>query len=172
MKHTIKYCFENKKIGSFYCDLQNTEAHYTGYINAYNEREVVISHITPAGLYDGYILRRIEDFHRIDYDGSYEKKIEKLYQLRKQKHDQICFSEELFYSIVNYANENRSIVSIYFDDDYITGLISNYNDNCIFVNCINDDGQYNGVSSVLIDCISHIEIDTENEQNLSLLYFD
>lgn len=172
MKNTIEHCFESEKIVSLYCDAQNTESHYTGYINAYNQNEIVISHITANGSYDGYILRRIDDIYRIDYDGSYERKIDKLYRLRKQKHDRIPSSKELFFSIVNYAKENRLILSFYFEGSYITGLILNYNNDSVLVNCINDDGQCNGVSSVLIDNISYVELDTENEQSLSLLYFD
>ena len=82
-------CFENKKIASFFCNQNDTNLHLTGYVEKFNESELLIAHVSAHGYYDGYILKHLEDIYRIDYDGEYENKIEKLYKVKNQKHSSI-----------------------------------------------------------------------------------
>lgn len=74
MLKSLNYCYKNKKAVSLFCNRNDTEQHLTGFIGKVNDSEVLIYHITNCGYYDGYILKRIDDIFRIDYEGEYEKK--------------------------------------------------------------------------------------------------
>ena len=169
----IEYCYLNKKISSFYCNPDDCDAHYTGFVERFNDSEILIAHITPNGYYDGYVLKRISDIYRVDYDGEYEKKIEKLYTLRAQKHSRIDTCEKnngaLLFAVLDYAKDNNLVVSLDFEDSHISGLINCYNDTIVKLCSINDNGKKDGLAIVKLDNILSIDLDTEYEQNLNIL---
>ena len=79
MLKSIDYCFRNKIVASFYCNGGGKCEVLVGYIERYNDDEILIAHISSHGNYDGFILKHLADIYRIEYAGKYEKKIEKLY---------------------------------------------------------------------------------------------
>ena len=171
MINSIIHCYENEKIASIYCDLDDSEKHYTGYIKKVDETSFLIAHITPHGFYDGYILRGTEEVYRIDYESEYEKKIEKLYKFRNQSHNLSIPNEvSLFYSVLKSAKQNSLIVSFIFENSHISGFVKNYDENLIYINCVNDNGFEDGFSVINIDDVLILEVDTEYEQDLNLLH--
>lgn len=176
MLKAINYCYQNKKIASFYCNQADSEIHLTGYVEKFNESEILIAHISANGYYDGFILIHTDDIYRIDYDGDYEKKIEKLYHLKKQSHQPIdTFTQgedEILYSLLDYAKNNGHIISLYFEDSCLSGLVDSYDDNIIYLSVISDYGIKNGISIVNVDEVSMVCVDTDDEQDLKILYRD
>lgn len=169
LKKSIAYCFNQNKVVSLYCDRENIEKHLTGYICSYNEDEILISHITPSGYYDGFILKHIKDIFRIDYDGEYERKIEKLYNLKEQSHYKISiYSESILYPILEYAKENSHIVCLELQNNNISGFVNEISD-FIHLKVIDDYGLENGISVIDIDEVITISVDTEDEQDLKLI---
>jgi len=174
MLRSIKYCYDNKLIASFYCNQNDTNGHLTGYIEKYNESEILIAHISMHGYYDGFILKHIEDIYRIDYGGEYEQKIENLYVLKKQtsRHiDTFCEDDsEILYSLLDYAKENNVLVSLEFYDNFISGLINGYDDGIVYLSIINEYGVEKGVSIINVDEVDTVCVDTDDEQDLKILY--
>ncbi len=173
MLKSIEYCFNHKKISSFYCNKENTNLHLTGYIARYNDSEILISHINSHGNYDGFILKHIEDIYRIDYDGEYENRIERLYKLKNQSHNIInTFNsdEEILYSLLDYAKENDYIASLEFQDNFISGLINGYDNSMVYLSIINEYGTADGTTIIDIDEVISVAIDTDDEQDLRILY--
>ncbi|MEG2081278.1 MAG: hypothetical protein RRZ68_06940 [Oscillospiraceae bacterium] len=170
MVTTIDYCFRNNKVVSFYFDKEDNQVHLTGLIQCYNENEILISHISPRGEYDGFILKKIDDLYRIDYDGEYEKKIQQLYELKNQSHSVIkCSEDGILYPLLNFADDNNYMMSFELQNDKITGLINEYND-FIYVSTINDNGFNSGITVIDIDEVITFSCDTDYEQDLSFLY--
>lgn len=171
MLRNIENCYINNKIVSFYDDKDYTNAHYTGFIAAYNDSEILINHITPSGYYDGYILKRIEDIFRVDYDGNYEIKIEKLYNLRNQHHQQITFiQDEILYTLMDFAIQNKLIISLEFCNDTLSGFIIDYQDEVITLEIIDEFGKSHGISVVNLNEVDVFYVDTDDEQDLKLLH--
>ncbi len=54
-------------------------------IYAIGRQDFLIKHITPHGLADGYILKKIDSVMHLEISGQYEKKIEKLYSKKESK---------------------------------------------------------------------------------------
>ena len=77
---------ENNNIVSIFCDEDDTSMFLEGYIYAIGRQDFLIKHITPHGLADGYILKKIDSVMHLEISGQYEKKIEKLYSKKNQRH--------------------------------------------------------------------------------------
>lgn len=61
-----------------------------------SESHFLLAHISPQGIYDGFIVKSLENVFEIKYDGKYEKKISNLYQLQNQSHKKVeCGTETL-----------------------------------------------------------------------------
>lgn len=171
--NSIMYCYENRKVASFYCNQSDVTLHLTGYVEKFNESEVLIAHISEHGYYDGYILKHEEDIFRIDYDGAYEKKIEKLYIAKRQLHPHIDTflddKDEIFYSLLNYAKIHDLVITVDLGDCYLSGLVNNYEDDTLFLAIIDDSGAKNGMSVIKTDEILTVSVDTDDEQDLNIL---
>ena len=174
MINSIDYCFRNKIVASFYCDDGNRQNLCVGYIEKFNDSEILLSHISPHGNYDGFILKHIEDVRRIDYGGNYEKKVKKLYKLKKQTHDVIqTFNpddDEILYSLLDFAKQNDYIVSFEFAENSISGIINGYTDDVIYLDVIDNYGAENGISIINANEILSVAVDTDHEQDLKLLH--
>ena len=72
---------ENNDIVSIFCDEDDTSMFLEGYIYAIGRQDFLIKHITPHGLSDGYILKKIDSVMHLEISGQYEKKIEKFYNI-------------------------------------------------------------------------------------------
>lgn len=169
MIKTIGKCLENKKVTSFYFDKEDNSRHLTGYVHCYNEYELLIAHITPRGEYDGYIWNKMEDLYRVDYDGEYEKKIERLYEIKKQHHPAVNGDEDdIMESLLKFACENNYLVSVWLQDDEVTGFVEEYDD-VICLKVINDNGIENGTAVIDVNEVVRVVCDTDDEQDLKIL---
>ena len=65
---------ENNNIVSIFCDEDDTSMFLEGYIYAIGRQDFLIKHITPHGLADGYILKKIDSVMHLEISGQYEKK--------------------------------------------------------------------------------------------------
>lgn len=158
---------------SIYSNFENTLAHLTGYVLKATEDYVLIAHITEHGFYDGYILKRSEDIYRVDHGGLYEWKITALYHLRNQKHDLFTQSElknPLNIRFLQCAKENNKIISVEYGDTVISGFVSDYDENKLFVSIVDEYGNKNGNTIIYLDTIQTIALDTDTEQDILLLY--
>ena len=61
-------------IVSIFCDEDDTLMFLEGYIYAIGRQDFLIKHITPHGLADGYILKKIDSVMHLEISGQYEKK--------------------------------------------------------------------------------------------------
>ena len=170
MIELCKKCFESKSIGSFFCDQAESGKHLTGYIAAYKEDELLIKHISPSGYYDGFILIHISDLIRVDIAGQYEQKITTLYALREQKHpDLSCAGECIFLTLMEYAQNNKLIVSLELDDCVLSGFVQSFSEDHVHLEVLDEYGRTDGDTYLLSDDILSVALDTSTEQNIKLL---
>ena len=171
MLNVINHCYTNKKVSSFYYDVNQPLVHLTGYISAFNDVELLIEHISIHGNYDGFILKRIEDIFRIDYNGEYEKKIWNLYRIKKQLHKKINILDknDILSSVLDFCIDNKYIISLEFDESCISGFVKSYNKNYINLSIVNEYGIINGETIVDLNQIVSIAVDTDDEQDIKLL---
>lgn len=170
MKDLIKFCYENQKVVSLYLDKDETCSHLTGYIYNYNDSEILVAHMNPRGEYDGFVFEYVCNIYRIDYDGEYEDKIKTLYKLKKQSHPQIeNFESGILPTLLNFAKNNKLLISIEMDDNSVIGFVDRFDNNRIRIETVNDYGSYSGITVMSLGEIETLVVDTDFEQDLKLL---
>ena len=87
------------------------EDYIYGKIVMRNEEEVIIAQINDKGESDGYLYLQWEGIYRIDYESSYEEKIERLYQAKNQYHEELMFPKKEDTLLKNLLNQLSSLFS-------------------------------------------------------------
>ena len=167
----LNECYIQKTTASFYCDKTDNQVHLTGIVTCFNDQELLISHITRRGEYDGFIWVRLDDLYRIDRNGSYEKKIERLYKSKRQIHTDTDFeSNDILRQLLCFANENKYIVSLELEEDMIVGFVDRCDENGVEISQVNDYGEKDGITVVSFDELINVKCDSDYEQDLKLLF--
>lgn len=150
-----------------------------GYIDLISSEHFIMKHVTPDGKSDGYIVRKIEDVFRVDFNGEYEKNLELLYRLQKQQHQQFVKNNKieeinLFEETLIFAQKNNLVVTICIDEtenqDDIVGFVKNINVQGVTISRISLNGLEDGETSVFIEHIIKIDCDTIDEKKYMLLF--
>ena len=169
---TIQHCKKNHIISSFYFSIDDCDAHLTGYVIDYDSQHILIARITSHGLYGGYTLKKIENIHRVDYNGSYEKKIEALYQAKQQSHPdatKITKNDGILKNTILYAHKHKLIVSVIFQENYLSGWVSAIDEDVLSLELLDENGKPDGRTDISWDAIDTVYVDTDDEQDLKLL---
>lgn len=172
MNDALKFCYETRCVASIYRNPDEPERHLTGFVERYNDTEVLVSHITPYGMYDGFILLLRDDIFRIDRNGKYENKISRLYKLRDQSHPVVnTFQEDrnLLDTMLDFAMKNSYVVSVSDGDGYDIGNLISYDDQYLTLDTYDSYGEYNGRVTVMIDNIVALSVDNEEAAAIKLL---
>ena len=161
---------QNKNIVSIFCDETDSTTFLEGYIYAVGVQKFLIKHITPHGLADGYILKELDSIVHLETGGKYERKIEKLYHKKNQKHIdlEIDKNSDLEDNILQICMNNEYITSFEMVEDDecpIKGTIKELDSNKVIVSKQTEDGEEDGEAVLKkenIDTISFLGVDEED----------
>ena len=161
---------QNKNIVSIFCDETDSTTFLEGYIYAVGVQKFLIKHITPHGLADGYILKELDSIVHLETGGKYERKIEKLYHKKNQKHIdlEIDKNSDLEDNILQICMNNEYITSFEMVEDEecpIKGTIKELDSNKVIVSKLTEDGEEDGEAVLKkenIDTISFLGVDEED----------
>ena len=161
---------QNKNIVSIFCDETDSTTFLEGYIYAVGVQKFLIKHITPHGLADGYILKELDSIVHLETAGKYERKIEKLYHKKNQKHIdlEIDKNSDLEDNILQICMNNEYITSFEMVEDDecpIKGTIKELDSNKVIVSKLTEDGEEDGEAVLKkenIDTISFLGVDEED----------
>lgn len=165
---------QNKNIVSIFCDETDSTTFLEGYIYAVGVQKFLIKHITPHGLADGYILKELDSIVHLETGGKYERKIEKLYHKKNQKHIdlEIDKNSDLEDNILQICMNNEYITSFEMVEDDecpIKGTIKELDSNKVIVSKLTEDGEEDGEAVLKkenIDTISFLGVDEEDVEIL------
>ncbi len=161
---------QNKNIVSIFCDETDSTTFLEGYIYAVGVQKFLIKHITPHGLADGYILKELDSIVHLETGGKYERKIEKLYHKKNQKHIDLDIDKnsDLEDNILQICMNNEYITSFEMVEDDecpIKGTIKELDSNKVIVSKLTEDGEEDGEAVLKkenIDTISFLGVDEED----------
>ena len=161
---------QNKILVSIFCDETDSTTFLEGYIYAVGVQKFLIKHITPHGLADGYILKELDSIVHLETGGKYERKIEKLYHKKNQKHIdlEIDKNSDLEDNILQICMNNEYITSFEMVEDDecpIKGTIKELDSNKVIVSKLTEDGEEDGEAVLKkenIDTISFLGVDEED----------
>ena len=155
---------QNKNIVSIFCDVSDSTTFLEGYIYEVGVQKFLIKHITPHGLADGYILKELDSIVHLETGGKYERKIEKLYHKKNQKHIDL--------EIDKNSDLEDNILQICMNNEYITSFEMVEDDECpikgtikVIVSKLTEDGEEDGEAVLKkenIDTISFLGVDEED----------
>lgn len=169
------------EIISIFTDRNNADTWSSGFIESLSKEHIILKHISPIGRYDGFIARRLDNIFRLDYDGIYEHRLLKLYNMQVQSHKSIftnneCIEENLFNKLLQFARISNYVITLSIDEndeqEDIIGYVKEIYDNTIEISKINYQGLYDGKSTFCINDIVLINCDTDNEMVYKLLSTD
>ena len=167
----LDYAIKNESVVSIFTNRNDPEKCCVGFVGCH-DRGVIIKHITPMGLYDGFYWRRVDDIYRIDIDGKYESDIKKLYLLQGQKHDLLNYAEtdsDSLAILLKYASQKQKIIDICIDEsetqEEIVGNVF-YDSTMDFlkINRIDNLKRNNGITFINMSDIVKCCVDAEDNR--------
>lgn len=177
MKKLLEKFKQEKQVISIYNDPSDTGNCWTGFVAEVDDDYVLIAHCTDHGFYGGFSLHEIEGVYTIEHGTSNEKRVQKLYELRKQSHPVLSLdtNNSLLDALLAYVQREEIFVSLELveDDPYApTGLIKELTEDYICLNNFTSSGEANGFSYIAKEDVHKLFIDSLPEQDLTLIYHD
>lgn len=167
----IEYCKANNKVVSLFYDSEDQDYHLTGYVECYDDEEILIRHISKNGYNDGFVLKRLSDIWRVRYDGAYEERTKILYAYRKQHHPDFKQQEKsILLSALIWAKQNDYVVTVETEEYAFSGIVQLYDEQYITVREIDDYGIEGALTVIELDTLIGLIVNGEEEQVLHILY--
>lgn len=162
---------QNKNVLIYSCEDSNKFLY--GKLLSVNEIEFALLMYTPCGKYDGIIVKSIEDITRIEYDGQYDRKMQKVL-LRNIEAENYCIDDSLITSsILELSLKLNKIASIELLDsgyDDVVGFVDEISDNKCTIKLVDEYGYEDGYSFILISDITQVMFDGERENLFQKLW--
>ncbi|SHF13925.1 hypothetical protein SAMN05444392_10882 [Seinonella peptonophila] len=175
----LEQSIKDTEVVNVFSNQYEPNAASVGFIDQLSENQFLMKHITPEGLSDGYMIRRIDDIFRVDLNGEYEQRLRLLYDLRNQHHEdfiQISVDSQtnLFREALMVAQKKNLIVSICIDEAEeqadITGFVKHINMEEICISKVSFNGLEDGESFLYVKDLVKLNCDTTEEKLLKVVY--
>ncbi|MCP1224315.1 hypothetical protein [Sebaldella sp. S0638] len=161
----MKFYFNESKLNSL----------FVGYVDMVKDNIIRIRAVSPEGLNDGYILRRLSDIIKIERNTLYLKKIKKiaenLHYLEKNIEINNTKEKDLLTDTLKIAKKKKLLITLYFDEDKssLTGYVKELGDEEIKISVIDEYGMEDGEHTVTINIIDQIDINSLDNRKIELL---
>ncbi len=160
----------NEEIVALY--FGNGDKFFCGKILAVNEDFVVLRSYTPYGVYDGYIVKRINELRRIEQNSKYLKSLSDMVKCKHTDSElEIIISGNCLMSMLCHSVSSGQIISIELEecDELIIGYVTKIEDNILSIKQYNEYGDCDGTSFLCSDDIVSLYIDGENERKIEVI---
>ena len=163
---------------SIYSNWNEPEKCSVGFVEDISNDQIILKHITPHGLNDGYAIRKRDDVFRVDLNGQYEKRLLTLYNLQGQKHINLLQNKtdkdsNLFKEALLSAQKLNMVINACIDEteaqESIVGWVKEVNNDEVVISQISFDGLDDGESIIFIANIVKINCDSLDERVMGLL---
>lgn len=170
----MDYIMKTDEIVEIYTNRDDTTKFGVGFIRGISKDSILIENITPYGYYDGYTVTLIDEIYRTGVNTLYTHKIKKLWGRNGVTHKQVPQTNAShFVNLIEFAYANKKFISaqllnsIYSNLD---GVITCVTKKTIEICLVNNYGMPDGNSVILIDDITQLVCDSQDEIALEILY--
>lgn len=152
----------SKKLVTIFSDLEAPSTCSVGYLHELDENWLALAHISPEGIEDGYVFRKMENVFRIDVGGKYEKKVENLYSQNLVRHENLYLKNEkgILIAAITEAIRTKKMVAInVMDGEDVVGHICLLSETFIIIERFTEFGEKDGQTVVPIEAITKLNYD-------------
>jgi len=171
---TLSQAQEQSRAVSIYADADDFQAYEVGFVEHADSSEVVLQCLTSKGEPDGRRAIRTDEIIRIDTDNAYIRKLELLYQYRDdifEKNFRPSPPKTDVASQLRHAKESNTIVHLVDCNDYgPSGFVRQLGDDFVEIERIGNNGEPDGVSTMMVSSITKVHIGRRPDQVLEFLY--
>ena len=107
-------------LASLFIDPRNPDDFIAGFIEAVNQRQVMMRSVSPFGRFDGFIVSRLADIDLIMGEDDYSVRLSRLIKARgEQPKDAMSVEEgeDLIHALCRQAIEDDAVVTLWLHDD-------------------------------------------------------
>lgn len=176
MLSLLKKSHEINAIVSLFFDRAAPGSPVIGKVVCCNEEHIVISAISPIGMWDGYQLRRTQDLFKIEGKGEYEEKIQTLFEKRGgalQQHP-LTFSEgdNLIDQVIGFARKDIAVIGLGLEgsEEVLSGFLQPEEDVLLRLSLLNQYGRDDGYACIPKEDIDFMELHSVECRSLGYLW--
>lgn len=158
----------------FHIDKDNPESFIVSRVVHKDLSSLVLSVLTPSGIWDGFLYLKNTAVIKIDVDEDYLNKLQRLSQIKGQLEPKRLYSLiNSFDSFLRYSHTQQKVVGIEFYESGgidLTGIVLGYDDILVKIHQIDECGKDDGVSFVRRDSITRMAILSARLIDIELLF--
>jgi hypothetical protein len=169
----LKRAQKDDALVAIYSDPDSPRRFAVGWVEALSEEHVVLRHISPSGMYDGYALRFLEDVFRVETGGRYMAKALHLYRAREQRHLTDFLpdspSSDLLSELLLAAQKREVGVFVALEESELLGWVRGVGDETVTLERLDEYGESDGEVTIAFDQVLAVNADDSELQDLKLL---
>jgi hypothetical protein len=172
---TLTRALEEGRAVAVYAEADNFQSYEVGFVEHVTDDELVLLCLTPKGEPDGRRVLRADDVARIDRDTTYTRKLELLFEYRESIFDNDFRSAPIgaadLRGQLEHARLNNTLVHLVDSSDYgPSGFVQVVGDDYVEIERIGNNGEPDGVATILLSGISKVHFARRQEQLLEFLH--
>ena len=174
MVYLLRILAAQGALASIYTDPNDPDGFCAGFVEAVDNKHVLMCDLTPWGQIDGWRVRRNSDVLQILSGEEYEQRLGMLMAHHKQRHrpfftDYPAEDTDLLLSVLLECKQRNEIVSIIIGNEMITGRVTEANGLRVKLRIFDFYGREAEIETVTLREIEILEIDTQEEKMYGIL---
>ncbi|MBR5560268.1 MAG: hypothetical protein IKU73_02530 [Clostridia bacterium] len=174
MTYLLRILAAQGALASIYTDPNDPDGFSAGFVEAVDNKHVLMCDLTPWGQIDGWRVRRNSDVIQILSGEEYEQRLAMLLAYHKQHHrsfftDYPAEDTDLLLSVLLECKERGEIVSIIIGNDMATGRVVEANGLRVKLKLIDFYGRQAEDEVITLREIEILEIGTQEEKMYAIL---
>ena len=174
MVYLLRILAAQGALASIYTDPNDPDGFCAGFVEAVDNKHVLMCDLTPWGQIDGWRVRRNSDVIQVLSGEEYEQRLAMLLTHHKQRHkpfftDYPAEDTDLLLSVLIECRNREEIVSIIIGNEMITGRVVEANGLRVKIRLLDFFGRKAEEETITLREIEILEIDTQEEKMYAVL---
>lgn len=177
IRSVLEEAKEKNTLVSIHVNSDDWNQYSVGYVDVITNTHVRLRAVSRYGEPAGYEIRVLAEICKIESDGKYEQKLEKLSKNQGKIFKEIApayGSGNLILDALTQSLKEKILIALWGNDpdDTLTGYVEKLEDDTVSIRLIDEYGKDDGVSTIAIDEITSLDFNTQPEQVRNFIYRD